>query len=268
MKRTLLAAAMLSSLLTYSSNAEASMQQQFLPSIVKTVDSTIMGSSVIFPYAPDRQYEISVQIGYLTDLQFHAGEKIVYVAAGDTKRWSIDSSVVGNVPHLYIKPIVDNEDIYSTNLIVNTNERVYRLLINATNHYVPTVEWSYAEDFAKTLAQLEEKDVKEEIASRQKSVAKWNFKYKVDDTRYKEWIPEKIKDDGTRTYISIPKNSKNDLPTLHIIEGKKSSLVNYRISDDGNWFIVDRIFKKAVLYFDNNKTIIINNTSGEEEEDK
>lgn len=265
MKRAFLAAAMLSSLLTYSSNAEAAMQQQFLPSIVKTVDSAVMGSSVIFPYSPDRQYEISVQVGYLTDLQFHAGEKIVYVAAGDTKRWSIDSSIVGNTPHLYIKPIVDNDGIYSTNLIVNTSERVYRLLINATNHYVPTVEWSYSEDFAKAVAQLEEKDVKEEMAWRQKLLAKWSFNYKVENTKYTEWIPEKIKDDGTRTYISIPKNSKNDLPTIHIIEGKKSSLVNYRVSDDGNWFIVDRIFKKAILYFDNNKTIIIKNTNGEDD---
>lgn len=259
MKRFLLAAAIGSALLSFSGNVEAAMEQHFTPSIIKTTDAAIMGSSVVFPYIPDRQYEITAQVGYITDLQFHAGEKIVYVGAGDTKRWAIDSSMVGSVPHLYIKPIVDTDTVYSTNLIVNTSERVYRLLIISTNHYVPTVEWSYAEDFAKASAKLEEREVKEEATWRKKLFTKWNYNYKVEDTKYTEWIPEKIKDDGTRTYISIPKNSKNDLPTIHIIEGKKSNLVNYRISEDGKWFIIDRIFEKAKLYFDNNKTITISN---------
>ena len=259
MRTKLLSFALCSSLLFSYQSAYAAMQDEFTQSIVDTENGAIKDSTVIFPYYSEKQYLINTQVGYITDLKFHPGEKIVYVGAGDTKRWLIDSSTVANTPHLYIKPILEGET-YSTNLVVNTNERVYRLIIKSSSSYIPSVEWSYADDFSQAMAKVAKEEKKEEII-KEKYFMKKNFSYKVTDTKYKDWIPEKIYDDGTQTYISIPKQTKNDLPTIHILEGKKSYLVNYRILN--NEFVIDRIFKKAILYFDNNKSITIINTKGD-----
>ena len=63
-------------------------------------------------------------------------------------------------------------------------------------------------------------------------------------------FPLKVFDDGTRTYIQMPKSNKYDLPVLYNVENidkEKLTLVNYRIH--GAYFIADRVFTHARLYY-------------------
>jgi len=213
-------------------------------------------ANVTFKYDPESQYEINTQIGYITDVQFHAGETITFLSTGDSQRWMLDATSVGDIQHLYIKPTAEEN---STNLIVNTNQRIYRLILHSTKQYISIVNWSYVEDVENakndsTSSQEPKISIKE---------IKYNDAYKIKRSKSKNWLPVKIYDDGIRTYISVPRESKNDLPTIHILDGKKSNLVNYRITNDG-WFIIDRIFDKAILSFTANQSITVTNLKGEQ----
>lgn len=67
----------------------------------------------------------------------------------------------------------------------------------------------------------------------------------------KELFPLQIFDDGTRTYIEMPQNNKYDLPVLYNVDDAekkgKLTLVNYRMH--GAYFIADRVFAHARLYY-------------------
>lgn len=240
-----------------SSTAIAAVQQEFIPGVSGVGDSSfIKKSAVYFEYNPETQYEINAQVGFITDLQFKAGETITFCAAGDTQRWMIDTVAVAGVPHVYLKPTASN---ISTNIVINTNQKTYRILANSTDRYTPVVIWTYPEDIL-TLARAnadqggiaaDDKNNLDLIMKRFKN----NHRYSVQSKNAK-WIPKTIYDDGTKTFISIPQGTQNDLPVIHIIDGKKKALVNYRVS--GGWFIVDRIFEKAVMNFsaDNFITIV------------
>ena len=241
-----------------SSSAFAAVQQEFIPGVSGVGDSSfIKKSAVYFEYNPETQYEINAQVGFITDLQFKSGETITFCAAGDTQRWMIDTVSVAGVPHVYLKPVAAN---ISTNIVINTNQKTYRILANSTDRYTPVVIWTYPEDIlslARTNADqggiaADDKTNLDLIMKRFKN----NHRYSV-QSKNSKWIPKTIYDDGTKTFISIPPGTQNDLPVIHILDGKKKALVNYRVS--GGWFVVDRIFEKAVMNFSTNKSITITN---------
>lgn len=67
---------------------------------------------------------------------------------------------------------------------------------------------------------------------------------KVADDLY----PIEIFDDGTRTYIKMPKSNKYDMPVLYDVdESKKLTLVNYRMR--GQFMIADKVFSHAKLVY-------------------
>ena len=243
----------------FQSSALAAVQQEFIPGVSGVGDSSfIKKSAVYFEYNQETQYEINTQVGYITDLQFRSGETIVYCAAGDTQRWMLDTVTVAGIPHVYLKPTDKN---ISTNIVINTNQKTYRILANSTDRYTPVVIWTYPEDILSLAAAsggltngiaTDEKTNMDLIMKRFRN----NHRYSI-QAKNTNWIPKTIYDDGTKTYISIPQGTQNDLPVIHILDGKKKALVNYRVS--GGWFVVDRIFEKAVMNFSTDKSITITN---------
>ncbi|MES2208006.1 MAG: TrbG/VirB9 family P-type conjugative transfer protein [Pseudomonadota bacterium] len=61
------------------------------------------------------------------------------------------------------------------------------------------------------------------------------------------WRPVRVFDDGQKTFIQVPPEARNgEIPALMIIGADQTEqLVNYRFRD--NYYIVDRIFNRAVL---------------------
>lgn len=220
-------------------------------------DGKNVAAKTIYEYKPDSLFQVNTQIGYLTDIEFHPGETITYVGAGDTTRWILDQSTVGNVTHLYIKPI--REDIV-TNMIVNTNAHTYRFwIVSSADSYTPIIHFSFPQEetaarYAKPMPI--EKDMREflDIFTDQKGnhyiPKKINRKYlakkhgKVADELY----PEEIFDDGIRTYIKMPLSNKYDMPVLYDVKPDKTlTLINYRMR--GSYMIADKVFTSARLVF-------------------
>lgn len=200
------------------------------------------GMQVRFPYMDNQVYQVYLQTGYITDIRFEPGETVKYVAGGDTTRWKIDTSIEGDgfgaVTHLFVKPIVKN---ISTNLVVNTNKRVYQLMLVSGNKYNAMVSWEYGNTSAGGIQSGETFKNYAEV-----NPVEMDFGYKIKGVE-EDWAPENVFRSGSKTYLQMkPELFDTDLPTLFIIneEGKKE-LVSYRYNN--GMFIVDRLIKHGVL---------------------
>lgn len=222
-------------------------------------DGDCEAAKVVYTYKPDSLFEVHTHVGYLSDITLRAGEKVTFIGGGDTKRWLIDQSNVGNVTHIYIKPLRSG---IATNMIINTDQHSYRLYVVADDgNYTPIVEWEFPEDvsFKKLVdhplpyKNKAEKDfldmytVKKGDTYVLKSINR-NYKLKKHGKLTNDVFPTEIFDDGTRTYIHMPKSNKYDQPTLYRVNDRnKEELVNYRYRD--GYFIADRVFTHARLRY-------------------
>ncbi len=242
----------------YSSNLLALAEQK---AFYTTDDAYVSASKLMYDYNEGSVYQVYVQLGHVTDITLHPNEKLVGVLAGDTERWNIDTANVDNTVHVYIKPKF--ADI-STNFIINTDKRSYRLAISSTDTYNPVISWDYPEEMYRKLASTEvyqnpeEKefiDIFTEKIDGHYVAKTMNYSYETKGSKKADaaLFPLKVFDDGTRTYIQMPKSNKYDLPVLYNVENtdkEKLMLVNYRIH--GAYFIADRVFMHARLHYSAN----------------
>ena len=64
------------------------------------------------------------------------------------------------------------------------------------------------------------------------------------------WKPRQVYDDGTRTYILMPKSvaTSQHLPVFEVMDADgQTEIENYAVK--GNMFVIPRIFKKGVLFW-------------------
>jgi type IV secretion system protein VirB9 len=194
---------------------------------------------------------------------------------GDSRRWDVtpvsSGSGVDETPLLIVKPIEAELD---TDLVVPTDRRTYVVrLVSDPTRYVSRVAFKYsADDHARWTAFQAQQDarqrdaalVAEQAGRAQKEAAVQTEKDKKDgvaemtinpaDKLYFDYniegdpklVPQRVLDDGLRTYIFYPNNHRfRELPTLIILVNGKGELVNFRV--EGNKYVVDRLFDKAFL---------------------
>lgn len=212
-------------------------------------------STMVFRYAPDQLYKIYCRTGFLTDIALHEGETVKFVGGGDTSAWAINSSTVGKVPHIYIKPIVETS---TTNVIITTDRRSYQLIVCTSDWYNPMVRWTYgAEEAAEAFRrqQIDEMNVEANAVS----VADLHFDYRVKavgDVKK----PNMVFDDGKKTFIQI-RRKNGRIPALFIRErGHKSlTLTNFKLK--GDTFVLDQVIDYAELRYGDNDYIVIKRKS-------
>lgn len=198
----------------------------------------------------------------VTDIALQAGEKVNAVHAGDTVRWQISPAKSGadgaEVIHVVIKPLMPD---ISTNLLVMTDRRTYNLdLISSNTDYIPSICFSYPQDVASEwgtfIAANRAAQKKETTLEARYTLSAENlfFGYKVSGKV--DWKPVRVFDDGTKTYIQMPKKYRAlEAPVVLFYEGKQQKLVNYRVK--GEFYIVDRLMsRKAVMIAGKSKVLI------------
>ena len=209
-------------------------------------------STMLFAYAPNQLYKIYCRQGYLTDIELKAGEKVNFVGGGDTSGWSVIANDVGGVPHVYIKPIVDNS---VTNIIITTNKRSYQLIANTSDWYNPIVKWTYNEEVQQEAVIKQQKEEQLITGTINSNPQNLDFAYEIKQ-KNTELAPLAIFSDGVQTFIKFDKSMKK--APIVFIKGngkKKGALVNYRIKD--NTMIVDSIFDEAELRISDTEYITI-----------
>lgn len=213
-------------------------------------DAATSGTEVVFPYMANTIYRIYCQPGYITDIRLSPGEKITYVGGGDTARWIIDRGTVGRggqaVEHIYVKPVQRG---IATNIIINTDKKIYQLSVKAGNYYNPSVSWLYEKE---AVFSASEKKIGDYLSI---NPEKLNFKYKWNHENY-PWAPKRVFDDGKKTYLMMKQGmAVDEAPAFFVLDKKdKILLVNYRLVK--GCYIVDRLFDKAQLVVGRSKVTV------------
>ena len=197
------------------------------------------GITTRFPYDPNAEPVVFCQPLRVTEVLLGSGESAESAAAGDTERWMIQS-VDGRV---LVKPKVAG---IVTNLIILTSHRTYHLMLKSGGRYMPRVAFYYsAETLTEEANRRRELEYHNEQSSALPALAQLNFAYSVSGPSV-SWRPVQTFDDGERVYIEMPATLlASDSPALLIGADDTSALVNYQVK--GRYYIVDRIFKQAVL---------------------
>lgn len=222
----------------------------------------------VYNYNKYKQFEINTKVGYVTDVQLRPGEVVQKIASGNTTQWQVDVDIIDGVQHVYIKPMVSG---IRTNMIINTDQRSYRFLVNSTDEMEYVVVFNFAE--LDREAQL--KAEAEALAAQQARLdnlkrlqnTHFNTNYKVIKTKNVKtvYVPKNIFDDGQKTYIEVSDLAlKDNLPLVYSYddwEKGKLQLVNYRLKN--NVIEIDKVVNKMRVMFSQNSYFDVQNKNTE-----
>ena len=161
------------------------------------------------------------------------------------------------MPHLAVKPQAAGIE---TNLTIYATKHIYHLLLRSGGHAMQEVEFYYPDDLLTAMrdadaAAAKTKQVGSNRAPSEQSSAlaniaavdpdQLNFNYAIQGPDV-PWRPVRAFDDHAHVYIEVgPQMKASEAPALMIKAAGGSQLVNYRLA--GNYFVVDRLFKQAML---------------------
>ena len=146
----------------------------------------------------------------------------------------------------------------NTDLVVKTNENLYYFKVTST--------YSERNTIINFLYPQKEETRKRQIAKTTETIATLNLadlnnKYSI--SKKYNWTPVQIMDDGQKTYLFMPAKIQ-ELPAFLVkADDGELAIVTYRVveNDSGlKLFVIDRLFKEAVLKL-GEKTVYIKNNN-------
>jgi len=202
----------------------------------------------VYPYSEGALYRLYAAPERVTDIALQPGETITSVAAGDTVRWTVGDTTSGSGEtkraHILVKPFSAG---LSTNLVITTDRRVYRLqLVSTAATSMAAISWTYPADALLAIERRQAAAEAAKPAAAGIAVEHLNFDYVITgDTP--AWRPIRAFDDGRQTFIAFaPDIAVGEAPPLFILgSGGEAQLVNYRVA--GHYYVVDRLFGAAEL---------------------
>ncbi len=210
-------------------------------------DAALVGALHEFAYERGALYAVQASPQRITDIALEPGETLLSVSAGDTTRWIVgdaQSGIAGNIQsHILVKPNAAN---LTTNLVIMTDRRVYHIDLRSTaGAAMASVAWRYPVEMTLATSQPPAQPPAKTAPppSPVFTPETLNLRYRIDGDK-PDWRPLSAFDDGKQVYIEMPDNLI-EAPTLSVIGDEGLEAVNYRIR--GNYYIVDRLFKKAEL---------------------
>lgn len=205
-------------------------------------------AAVIYEYHADIVYEVYTQPLRVTDICLEPGEIAVDTPfVSDSERWILGAGISYennlSIQHIYIKPASSG---LSATLIINTNRRVYRIILRSyTDVHMPLVRWRYSAFMPQNFlsSPMSDNGEKNNSASLDPTLLSFNYVIKHSFFNKPYWIPELVFDDGAKTYIRFPAQVlQRELPA--VFENKKYVL-NYRVI--GNLIIIDKLIEEITI---------------------
>lgn len=202
------------------------------------------------------QPTIVTAIGRITDVELEPGEKVWKASLGDVTSWEIAVIKAGDpknpTRHVVIKPL--KEGLF-TNMLIYTDRRTYFMNLQSTkSRYVLQIRFWYPDDLVQSFESMgmakresRKREADRVLAKLDRPVVP-RFGYTVVGSVF--WKPRQVYDDGTRTYILMPKAvaTSQHLPVFEVVDADgKTEIENYAVK--GNMFVIPRIFKKGVLFW-------------------
>ena len=213
--------------------------------------------TVLFPYglAP---VNLTAKRMMYSKIVLQEGEKIVSAAAGDTTRWNILPSYIGDTsaytPVVLVKPFMGG---LQTSLSIITNKRDYDITIQSVDSgdYLPRIGFYYPQDRADAISVALPPDKIENIESKQPKINIENIKYdyRIKGDRGLSWFPSSVFEDGNKVFIRMSdKVDRSQLPIFMTVDKSgETEVVNYRYYKP--YYVVDTIFDQGILILGTDK---------------
>lgn len=215
--------------------------------------------TMYYDFDPDFTYIIYTQPYRVTDIMLEPGEQVIEMPfLSETQVWEVGAGVsrTGGVDtqHFFIKPACT---ALTTSFIIITDRRVYHLLLKSyKDAYMTQVKWQYPNLMPFN---LKTEAMEEQINRMSKQTTgidpKYlSFDYKMTYSAFRKpyWIPERVYDDGQRTYI-VMKDTVLHMATP-VLFNKSNQKINYIV--DKNIIIVDELIEKLTLRIGKDKVKI------------
>lgn len=188
-----------------------------------------------------------MQVG---QIHLENGERITNISLGDTDRWLLTQSYVGDEDsgHVLILLKPKQTDIV-TNLVVITNRRIYNFnVMSKADVFSPDVRFSYPNSSVKHIidqSHASHAAPQTEINKTVIDADHLNFNYTISGD-HPSWEPTRVFDDGVHTMIAFDAMiDRVNLPVLFVYVNGEPAMVNYRYQRP--YIIVDRLFAHAKL---------------------
>jgi P-type conjugative transfer protein TrbG len=211
--------------------------------------------TILYPYGL-AQVNVTAKRMMYSKIVLQEGEKIMSAAAGDTTRWNILPSYIGDTssytPVVLIKPFMGG---LQTSLSIITDKRDYDITIQSvdTGDYMPRIGFYYPQDKADAINVGLPPD-KIENTSRQPKINIENIKYdyRIRGDRRLSWYPASIFEDGHKVFIKMPQGvDQSQLPVFMAVDHGETEVVNYRYFKP--YYVIDTIFDQGVLILGTDK---------------
>lgn len=229
--------------------AEANAEARRRPDAQSFVDAR-----QVYNYAPGGLYELYAAPEFLSTILLEEGETLQATAAGDTTRWMVEAvPAAGGIEGRTLVLVKPTRAGIRTNIVLVTDRRTYLIeavaLPNAGGRaqtYSAQIAWRYPEIAGQR------------SAGPSVAINALNLRYaiRVERGRRPAWTPERVFDDGRRTFIEFSQAiATTDQPPLFVIGPEGPELVNYRVV--GHRYVVDRLMDRAELRLGDRRPIIV-----------
>lgn len=205
----------------------------------------------MFPYglAP---VQLTAKRMMYSKIVLQEGEKIMSAQAGDTIRWHILPSYIGDAsaytPVILIKPFMGG---LQTSLSIITDKRDYDIAIQSVDsgEYVPRIAFYYPQDKADSInVGLPPDKIENNQAQPPKiKIEDIKYDYRIRGDRNLSWYPTAIFEDGNKVFIKMPAEvDHSQLPIFMAIDqAGQTEVVNYRYFKP--YYVIDTIFNRGAL---------------------
>lgn len=205
-------------------------------------------------YHPNGIHKYIGYYDYQASILIEEGEQVKTISMGAPDTWQVVPS--GN--RIFIKPISDDPQDASTNMLMITNKRIYHFVLEAkevnddgindpnlvfeTTFFYPDSNTDAVQQFSQTKGpDLSEPE-------------KYNFNYTMSGSEI--IAPIRVFDDGEFTYFQF--SSLNaEVPAFFLVDTEgKEALVNYRVN--GDYIVIERVTSQLTLRNGTDVTCIFN----------
>ncbi len=213
----------------------------------RAAPGTFEDATLLYAYEPGAIYELQTSPDFVSTLLLEPGEVLIDIAAADTARWSVSNTVTASRTILIVKPSAPR---LKTNIVLVTDRRAYMIeaVSAAGDVYTAQAAWTYPAPPepppTASKPQPEPRPIHED------------YVLKAPRKGPPAWMPEKVWDDGLKTYVQFPDDiAASEMPPLFIRSPEGLELVNYRVV--AKRYEIDRLFEEAELRLGNRKPVIV-----------